>query len=120
MQKMKELLVNLDRETLRYLPCYCDKIDLITFRIGNENVGPVITFKPINSDNYDLLVRNIAGKQITFSLSKNSNEFIQCQDIAHKIRVLVSNDEYKESLTVIDNVEAFNGNLVRLTDPIFI
>lgn len=120
MQKMKELLVQLNLDTLRLLPCYCDKINLITFRIGDKNIGSMITFKPIDAVNYDFTVRNVDGKEISFPLSKNSDEFIQCQGIAHNIRGLVSNDQYKESLTVIDNVQAFNGNLVRLTDPIFI
>jgi hypothetical protein len=120
MQKIKELLVQLDLETLKKIPCYCDNINLITFRIGDKYSGPMIEFSPIDPNNFDFVVRSLNGKEYNIPVSKDSDEFQKCQNINLIIRELLLNNEYLNSLIVPFNIEVFNGNLVRLTNPIFI
>lgn len=115
-QKITTLLSQLDNNTSLFrLPCYCDDISKIQFRIG-PNGGPHIKLYSINEEMYNLDIVNSKGVSYSHPVNKNEDVFEKCQNVYQKIRALINNNEYQKNLE--ENIGLLNTNLVNSVDYI--
>ncbi len=117
LDELQSLFAQLDSSTLSTLPCFWDRPDTVSFRIGLDE-GPQIKLYPINPGTYYLNVRDVKGNQARFSIDSPSDLFSVANEVYSRIRILTNAPSYKILLDEPDKLGLMLANVDSMVKPI--